>query len=508
MIVHWLFSTGKMSKSVGCGKNPECKYLIGHDIMATATLTDGSTVEYIPEPIGEGVMKQVYFTADKSSVICFYKDQNAGSDPNRMARLEKILDGYNPTIAQNGDYFKQLFCWPTGIVVQPQLGFIAPTYPHNYFFATGNLAGKEKESTWFVRPKLRQMLPKAERGVWINYFQTCIRLARAVRRLHQAGLAHSDLSNKNVLIDPTSGQCVVIDIDSLVVPGLFPPDVLGTRGYIAPEVLSTLHLPLDDRKRQHPSARTDQHALAVLLYQYLLGRHPLEGPKTYPAASAEEQERLEMGSKALFIEHPTDTSNRPHDLQLSSTALGPYLSDLFHRAFIQGLHFPHERPAAIEWERGLIKTWDLLFPCKNKYCPSHWSILHDPAHLNCPFCGSKPKGSLPILRLRSERRPGQWTLDGQLVVYHNLTLFKWHAFDHVFPGEEADKTPQAYCVFFEGKWLLINQNLTSLTSPTGNQVAPSPQPGQAGQAIELKEGIQFRLSQEPHGRIVEVQMIN
>lgn len=477
--------------------------------MATATLADGSTVEYIPTPIGEGAMKQVYFTADKSSVICFYKDRSAGSDPNRFDRLEKILGRYNPTSDQNGEYFKQLFCWPTGIVVQPQLGIITPTYPANYFFSTGNLAGKEKESTWFVRPKLRPMLPEAERGSWINYFQICIRLARTIKRMHLAGLAHSDLSNKNVLIDPASGQCLVIDVDSLVVPGLFPPDVLGTRGYIAPEVLATIHLPLNDPNRKHPSAATDQHALSVLLYQYLVGRHPLEGPKTYPATSAEEQERLEMGSKALFIEHPTDPSNRPQDLQLpSSVIVGPDLSKLFQRAFINGLHSPNERPAAIEWERALVKTWNMFFPCENNFCPSHWFILHDMNKVKCPFCGTKPKGSIPVLKLRKESRPGQWTLDGQLVVYHNLSLFKWHAFDNIFPGEAADKTPQAYFAFFEGKWLLINQNLTSLTSPGGNKVALSSKPGQPGQAIELKDGITFRLSQDPHGRMVEVQMIN
>lgn len=30
---------------------------------------------------------------------------------------------------------------------------------------------------------------------------------------------------------------MVIDIDSLVVPGVYPPEVIGTGGYIAPEVL-------------------------------------------------------------------------------------------------------------------------------------------------------------------------------------------------------------------------------------------------------------------------------
>ncbi|MDZ8236586.1 MAG: serine/threonine-protein kinase [Nostoc sp. ChiQUE01a] len=476
--------------------------------MAKATLADGNIIEYLPEMIGEGAMKQVYFTADKKSVICFYKDHQADSDINRRLRLEKILSSFNPTIAKNGDYFQNLFCWPTGIVVHPHLGIITPAYPAEYLFKEGNLVGKEKESTWFVEPKPRASLPTRERGSWINYFQICILLARAVRRLHQAGLAHSDLSNKNVLIDPTTGKCVVIDIDSLVVPNLFPPDVLGTRGYIAPEVLATIHLPLQDPKRQHPSATSDQHALAVLIYQYLLGRHPLKGPKNHPASSGEEQERLEMGSKALFIEHPTDKSNRPNDLKVPYTALGPHLSKLFERAFVKGLQSPQDRPAAIEWEKGLIKTWDLLFPCGNSnYCPSHSFILHDRNNLKCPFCSSKPKGSIPTLNLLVQRRPGQWAVDAKLVVYNNLYLYKWHAFDNIFPGEEADRTPQAYFVFHENKWLMINQQLTSLTSPGGNIVAPAPQPGQPGQAIELKHGIRFQLSQDPHGRMVEVEMI-
>ena len=50
------------------------------------------------------------------------------------------------------------------------------------------------------------------------------------------------LSNNNVLISPKDGNCIIIDIDSLVVPNMFPPEVIGTRGYIAPEVLATLSL--------------------------------------------------------------------------------------------------------------------------------------------------------------------------------------------------------------------------------------------------------------------------
>ena len=84
-------------------------------------------------------------------------------------------------------------------------------------------------------------------------------------RLHNAGLAHSDLSPNNVLVDPTQGTSIVIDVDSLVVEGLFPPDVVGTKGYIAPEVLATVHLPLQDSRAELPNMRTDLHALAVLM---------------------------------------------------------------------------------------------------------------------------------------------------------------------------------------------------------------------------------------------------
>ncbi|MDQ9815927.1 lipopolysaccharide kinase InaA family protein, partial [Acinetobacter pittii] len=74
----------------------------------------------------------------------------------------------------------------------------------------------------------------------------CLKIARAVRRMHAAGLAHSDLSYKNVLVDPSTGSACVIDCDGLVVPGKYPPDVVGTPDFIAPEVLETKSLKLDD----------------------------------------------------------------------------------------------------------------------------------------------------------------------------------------------------------------------------------------------------------------------
>ncbi len=488
---------------------------------AKATLKDGKTVEFYTEQLGEGTMKEVYFTRDKKSVVCFYKDAKEAGDANRHKRLDMILGKNNPTLprAQGGaanseaeaEYYRQLFCWPTAIVTAPRYGIVCPAYPSTFFFESGPdfIKGKEKNGMRFIGDRNRAMLEKfapGELGDWRMYLALSIRMARAVARLHNAGLAHSDLSPNNVLVDPKRGASIVIDIDSLVVEGLFPPDVLGTKGYIAPEVLMTMHLPFKDPNRKFPNARTDAHALAVLIYQYLLRRHPLDGKRVPPAASAEEQELLAHGKQALFCEHPTDASNRPERPNyVPSEALGPFLHDLFQRAFVKGLHSPNDRPGATEWVRGLVKTVDLLIPCANPKCPGKWLVVK-PQHqgaLKCPWpgCNTAVRGSVPVLSLRAERRPGMWMPDGMIVLHNGAVLQKWHTMDNVFPGPDTDRTPQAWITFDKGEWKLCNQHLTSMTVlPTGTRIAP-------GHFVVLKHGQQVRFGSEEHARMADVQML-
>lgn len=482
----------------------------GIHFVEKAILTDGREVEYMvdPDKVMEGGMKQFYFTPDKSSVACFFKDQ---SDPTKRALLEAVVSKFNPTIGRNGEYWKTLFCWPTAIIQSPRLGFTCPTYPSNFFFKEGPWKGKDKELTWFLgktgggKP-LRDLLPESERGPWINYIRASLLLARAVRRLHSLGLAYSDLSPRTILLDFASGQCLLISWDLLVVPGIFPPEVMGTPGYIAPEVLATQRLPLKDSQRKYPCVSTDQFALAVLIYQILLLRHPLKGPKLNSTKSAEEDDLLSMGANALFIEHPTDRSNRPPDKDLKATyeALGLHLVALFNQAFVEGLHAPNRRPLAAQWEDALLKTWDLLHPCAHPACTHKWFVVWQKGEQTCPFCGTKVAGTVLKLNFRKEARPGTWLSDGELVVYNGNPIMKWHVFDNVFPNETLTDAERgevlADCQLYNGKWLLINRKLGHMVSPGGNPILPN-------SAIELKPGAQFRLSTEPHGRIAEVELI-
>ncbi len=486
-----------------------------------AVLKDGRTVDFLPDMIGDGAMKEVYFTADKRSVVCFYKDPKEASSPNRVQRLERLLTKWNVTVPQgqggaahsdlDAGYYLKLFCWPTGIIERPRFGIVTPVYPPNFFFKQGPFSGKEKNGSFFTLRKPRMVLSQQapdEVGTWLNYLRFCVQMARAVARLHQAGLAHSDLSPNNILVDPAGGHSVVIDIDSLVVPGVFPPDVLGTKGYIAPEVLSTINLAFNDPNRKHPCARTDEHALAVLIYQYLLRRHPLDGKRIPTGQSAEEQEFQSYGPQALFCEDPSDAANRPEEQSyIPYSVVGQELQKLFEQAFVTGLHAATKRPMASEWVRGLMKTWDLVVPCPSPSCPHKWFVA-DPnlkGPLRCPICGARPKTNIPLLKLRRQVKAGQWATDGVVAVYDDgaalkKQIFRWHVLDNVLPGPGADTTPQAYGAFYQGQWFLINQNLSSLTSPSGNRVLP-------GQAVALAEGAQIRLSQDEHGRIAEVAML-
>ncbi len=290
--------------------------------VLTAVLENGSQIQYVYDANApRGGMKHTFFTPDKRFAVQFFNNPRDSENPRLQDRIRTIVGIYNPTLSEadggalgntekTADYFRQRFCWPVAIVKSPEFGIVCPTYPSNFFFGDGastvlNLKGKDKKSNWFTG-RNRKYLEPAERGDFRTMLKTAIGLSRTVRRMHQAGLAHSDLSCNNVLIDPKSGSAVVIDIDSLVVPNKYAPEVVGTRGYIAPEVLATLELEYDDQRRALPCVQTDLHALPVLIYEYLFFSHPLIGPKIYSTKSAEEDDFLALGERATFIENPDD----------------------------------------------------------------------------------------------------------------------------------------------------------------------------------------------------------
>ncbi len=491
--------------------------------------SDGKTVEFVDDIIGSGAMKDVYFSPDKSYVVCFYKTQQ---DFQAKERLQMITGKYHDSIFNQigGEYWKNLFCWPTAMLeYDGKLGMVAPTYAKNFFFEYGSknndslqIKGKEKEGKWFAASNLRnRFVDSRELGDWLNHIKVCLLLSRAVRRMHAAGLAHSDLSYKNVLVDPSKGLACVIDVDGLVVPSRYPPDVVGTPDFIAPEVVKTNHLAKDDPNRSLPKRETDLHALAVLIYMYLLYRHPLRGGKVHDLVDEQRDESLTMGERALFVEHPTDKSNRiklknlkPTELpwadteKIPFTSTGPYLKELFLQAFVVGLHQPSMRPSANDWETALVKTVDLIQPCQNPSCDQKWFVFDNSTSPKCPFCSTPFRGMLPVLNLYSSRKEGSYRPDNhRLMVYTNQSIFPWHSNSLIVPNEklaDEQKKRVGYFVFHGDQWWLVNERLQGLFDVTGDMKIKI----DIGHKLELKDGQKILFSKEDGGRLAVVQMVN
>jgi len=499
-------------------------------IVKVKSTSTGKEYQYVDngEPL-KGGMKDVYFSPDRKYVVAIFRSV---LDYNQKERLGRITNLYLKRIENSSSkeyYIDQIYRWPTDIIeINGLTGIIVPAYKSNFFFETGYsssdlIKGKEKNGKWFAgakfrNPKFPLSLHKSELGNWLNYLQICVNLCRGVKKLHAMGLAHSDLSYNNVLIDPVAKTACIIDIDGLVVPGLFPAEVIGTAEFIAPEVMATKHLGKSDPNRKLPRRETDLHSLPVLIYMYLLHRHPLLGGKVHDL-DPETDNALAMGVKALFIEHPTDHSNRPKPDQISKwdypwadikqlpyTILGPYLKNLFDEAFIAGLHNPSRRPTADEWEQALLKTSDLVQPCANQNCEQKWYVFNNTSSPKCPFCGTAHVGTLPILDLYYQSSPGKWNPENhRIMVYSNQYLFDWHVNRNVVRNElltEEQKKPVGYFSFHNHKWVLVNQKMPFLKDISNDVLVP------IGGMVELVHGNKLLLSNESGGRVVLITLVN
>ena len=507
--------------------------------MEYITTTCGTQLTYMPTSIGEGGMKIVFMSPDKNYVVCKYKHPTKVTRQDRK-RVGKIVSAYRQTIFQNagGHYFKNLMCWPTYIFDNPRDGFgvVCPVYPSNFFFETGRnefarspKPGKEKNGRWFLSLYQRNCLHDSELGDFASYLRMALLLARSVRRLHSAGIVHSDLSHNNVLLDPVKRTICIIDMDTLVVQDMHPPEIQGTPGYIAPEVMETLYAPMSDPNKNLVSQQTEVHSLAVMIYELLMYRHPLKGPKVHDASDPKRDEELMMGKRALFIEHPENPSNRPNKRWAQRyygskklrknkkvqylpyalpddtpyTILGPYLAPLIEQAFITGLHNPSKRPSAREWEKALIRTADNILPCSNSKCEQKYFIYNLSVKPRCPYCETIYKYHLPMLELYYTHKGDKFSSENhRKVLWHGASLFPWHVNRFVNPNEqlkEDQRGPLAKIFYKRGKWYVRNTGLKGhrVYDANGNEL---PQSEIAiGKDFELEQGQQILLDPSNRG---------
>lgn len=457
-------------------------------------LYNGTNIECMDEPLDCGAEGCVYLSKDKRTIIKIYLNNTQQSGLERRKTLENILGKFNVPSRHNN--VKHLYAWPFDIVEKqngtPVLGIAMATAP-------GNQLLKHVIPKFFV-----ERLSEAERGPgWHRRISITYRLATALRILHLSGLGHSDLSPKNILVDMNNLAMTLIDCDGLVVPGVHPPNVYGTPWHMAPEIITGDGAVL-------PSVDTDKHALAVIIYETFFLYHPLRGPKVHHP-DPEQDDMIAQGSGALWIEHPSDRSNRPAKFASGGpmSTMPPAIQKIFHRAFVEGLHNPAKRPSAADWEGALKRLSDRVVQCQNNRCLMKAFVVPEANRFACPWCNTPyrhPSGKVPLLRLyRPGGRTGQYRLDDwEVIGFDNRPLFDYHASVKIDPETGGDNAPIGHLVHHKGEWYFRNADAPEIrilqeggSSPLG-----------VGESTRLLTGTRILLGPKDSARVILVQMIN
>jgi serine/threonine protein kinase len=214
------------------------------------------------------------------------------------------------------------------------------------------------------------------------------RLARVMARLHGLGIAHGDLSPKNVFVSESHEHAEVwlIDCDNLTYAVRDSSLQLYTPDYGAPELLCG---------ERGISTYTDIWSFAVMAFQLLTVLHPFKSGDLVDQDS--EREEPALRGELPWVDHPEDESNRaslgiPRELVCT-----PVLRDLFDRCFRIGVLDAGERPLMAEWAEAFEAAVAVQVLCDTEHdgCGSTFLWNRD---LCCPFCDmAQPAGS--VLRL-------------------------------------------------------------------------------------------------------------
>jgi hypothetical protein len=151
----------------------------------------------------------------------------------------------------------------------------------------------------------------------------------------------------------------------------------------------------------------------------------------------------------------------------------------------------------MEWERGLVRAWELLTKCKNPSCERGFFIWDGNGTPVCPFCGTKVTSGVIRFCFYSEvhTNPGEYRPLYAANITDNTPLFTWHFTTNVYPDEKTDRTLMAYVMRHDGEWYLVNSRVHGLKSPDGRIIPP-------GRACRLYDGA---LLHTRDGVIIRVQ---
>ena len=296
--------------------------------------------------LGSGTQGQVFevAVAGERLALKWYLPRCLEQDPNLERRLLESIRATAPSRA---------FLWPIALLrpnaesrplirsKQVGFGYLMELRPQQFVGAVEHYAGR-------LAISLGQAL------------QAGFFLAEAFHGLHSRGLCYKDISLGNLFLEAETGRIRICDNDNVDVDGRDLGSVLGTPGYMAPEILM---------RRDRPGANSDLFSLAVLLFMLLTRHHPLRGQMELGIRCLDEPARRKLyGEDPVFIFDPVDQRNRPDPIEHAAAVVTwPIyprpLQELFLQTFVAGMKAPVHRAMTGQWMEALATTLDQRQPC-------------------------------------------------------------------------------------------------------------------------------------------------
>lgn len=340
------------------------------------------------EKIGGGLEGSVFVSKDKPEfVIKLINTTKMGTRAKQ--ELREHLMWLKNTIGSNAE-LKNKLAIPKALVEGDDIGYImyrAVEYDSlkTYItFPTGDTTDFEK---WYKENyKLKKRL------------QIASFLFNALELIHISGLLFTDLSPNNIMVNKQKNSLVFIDTDNMRRKRDVYLSVVGTDGYMAPEI----YIGLDEMNKKinfaefdntelpksgKLSAESDVFSAAILIFQLLTLQHPFVGDAVEDGTAEEESAALRCETDYILNRNKTNTSSNPF-VQLfdSCKIITPKIRALFYQTFVDGKNNPNARPSAIEFAEAFDEAQDLLATCEN--CGMDLIYLNERENA-CWDCGSK-----------------------------------------------------------------------------------------------------------------------
>ena len=306
--------------------------------------------------LGQGVQGNVFNMVEVDNVVVKIINTNSMSKDEiniTRKRLEWLLNEIGKTD------LKHRLALPKGLL-DNQLGYVmlkASEHENLYKYIQIN---NEDSKNWL---KENYSLKKR--------YQIILILFQALRDIHLQGLIFTDLSPNNIMYHKTKNQIVFIDTDNLRKRTEKYLSVLGTPGYMAPEIYHKVDISLAQKgkicesvfsKSGIISPDSDIYSAAIIAFQLLTLQHPFIGDFVEDGTADLEEKALKGETDYIFKK---DTNN------FSTSNLSPYfdtltthgIRKLFEKTFIEGKENPRLRPTDIDFIEEFQKAADMVISC-------------------------------------------------------------------------------------------------------------------------------------------------